>query len=52
MKRLLFLLLSFPLLVNAQTGTKGYTIEGKLDGYPDGTIVQMERMLNQVQQSC
>ena len=30
MKRLLFLLLSFPLLVNAQTGTKGYTIEGKL----------------------
>ncbi|MBK9938722.1 MAG: AhpC/TSA family protein [Chitinophagaceae bacterium] len=41
MKRLLFLLLSFPLLVNAQTSTKGYTIEGKIDGYPDGTIVHL-----------
>ena len=41
MKRLLFLLLSFPLLVNAQTSTKGYTIEGKIDGYPEGTIVKL-----------
>ncbi len=36
---LVFLL--FPLLVNAQTTGKGFTIEGKLDGYPEGTPIRL-----------
>jgi len=41
MKKLLFALLLSPLLVVAQTNTKGFTIEGKLDGYPDGTEIRL-----------
>ena len=41
MKRLLLVLLLSPLLVLAQSSTKGFTIEGKLDGYPDGTEIKL-----------
>ncbi len=41
MKRLLLAFLLSPLLVLAQTTTKGFTIEGKLDGYPDGTEIKL-----------
>ncbi len=41
MKRLLLILMLSPLLVIAQTNAKGFTIEGKLDGYPDGTEIKL-----------
>ena len=41
MKKLLLVFLLSPLLVLAQTRTKGFTIEGKLDGYADGTEIKL-----------
>jgi peroxiredoxin len=43
MKRLLFILLLSPLVIIAQVkpAVKGFTIEGKLDGYPDGTKISL-----------
>lgn len=44
MKNLLFLLILFPFTLVAQppaVGTKGFRIEGKLDGYPDGLKLTM-----------
>ncbi|MEI2738232.1 MAG: TlpA disulfide reductase family protein [Chitinophagaceae bacterium] len=39
MKRLLLVLVLFPLALMAQVTPKGFTINGKLDGYPEGTEV-------------
>lgn len=41
MKRLLLILALFPLAVMAQVTPKGFTIEGKLDGYADGTKISL-----------
>ncbi len=41
MKKLLLFLLAAPALVQAQTGSKGFVIEGKLDGYPDGKKISL-----------
>jgi peroxiredoxin len=43
MKRLLFILLLSPLTIIAQVtpATKGFLIEGKLDGYADGTQIRL-----------
>lgn len=41
MKKILLLLVLTPFLAAAQTATKGFTIEGKLDGYPDGTLITL-----------
>jgi peroxiredoxin len=41
MKRLLLVLLLSPLAIIAQVTPKGFTIEGKLDGYPDGTSIRL-----------
>jgi peroxiredoxin len=45
MKRLLFILLLSPLFIIAQVKpvVKGFTIEGKLDGYPNGTKISLYR---------
>lgn len=40
MKKLLLILLTCPLITLAQT-TKGFIIEGKLDGFPDGTDIRL-----------
>lgn len=39
MKRLLLILALFPIAIMAQVTSKGFTIDGKLDGYPDGTEI-------------
>jgi len=39
MKRFLIILLLLPLAVVAQVTSKGFTIEGKLEGFPDGTEI-------------
>jgi len=39
MKKILFLLFFVPAFVSAQTGPKGFTIQGKLDGFADGTKI-------------
>lgn len=39
MKKLLLILAFCPIFVLAQVSTKGFTIEGKVDGHPDGTDV-------------
>ncbi len=41
MKRSILLLFLFPLFSIAQTATRGFTIEGKLDGYADGTKISL-----------
>ncbi|MEP6700053.1 MAG: TlpA disulfide reductase family protein [Bacteroidota bacterium] len=41
MKKILFLLLLCPVIVFAQLKPKGFIIEGKLDGYPDGTPIHL-----------
>jgi hypothetical protein len=41
MKRLLLILLLSPLLIDAQVKPKGFLIEGKLDGFADGTKIQL-----------
>jgi len=41
MKKYLLLLLLCPLFVAAQPKPKGFTIEGKLDGYPEGTAIHL-----------
>lgn len=41
MKKLLLVLVLFPLISLAQQTGKGFTIEGKLDGYADGTKVSL-----------
>ncbi len=41
MKKVLFFLFSTPLFVAAQTPAKGFTIEGKLDGFADGTKISL-----------
>ncbi|HWR33934.1 MAG TPA: TlpA disulfide reductase family protein [Chitinophagaceae bacterium] len=41
MKKLLFVLFLTPLMLLAQTGPKGFVINGKLDGYPDGTDIRL-----------
>lgn len=51
MKKLLLLLLLFPIIVLAQTTPKGYTIEGKLDGYPDGTDIRLYKNGESVEMS-
>ena len=51
MKRLLLVLLLSPILVIAQTSTKGFTIEGKLDGYPDGTEIKLYKNGENVESS-
>ena len=39
MKKWFTVLLLFPLFLNAQVKTAGFTLEGKLEGYPDGTEI-------------
>jgi len=41
MKKLLLVLALFPLAVMAQVVSKGFTIEGKLDGYAEGTKISL-----------
>jgi peroxiredoxin len=41
MKRLLLVLLLSPLAIIAQVTSKGFTIEGKMDGFPDGTSIKL-----------
>lgn len=41
MKQFLLVLALFPLALAAQVKPKGFTIEGKLDGFPDGTEILM-----------
>lgn len=41
MKKLFFFLLLLPVFVTAQTNPNGFTIEGKLDGYADGTKISL-----------
>jgi peroxiredoxin len=41
MKRLLLVLVLSPLLIIAQVKPKGFLIEGKLDGFADGTQIQL-----------
>ncbi|MBK7291463.1 MAG: AhpC/TSA family protein [Chitinophagaceae bacterium] len=41
MKKLLLLLLLSPIFVLAQNADKDFTIEGKLDGIPDGTEIKL-----------
>ena len=41
MKKAVFLLLIAPLFVFAQPKPKSFTINGKLDGYPDGTEIRL-----------
>ncbi len=43
MKKLLFLFLISPFFVFAQNAAKSFTIEGKLDGIPDGTEIKLYR---------
>ena len=44
MKKWLFLFLAFPLVAFSQNPkSPGFTIEGKLDGYPDGTEIRLYR---------
>jgi peroxiredoxin len=49
MKRLLLGLLLAPLVMNAQVNPKGFIIEGKLDGYPDGTKISLYQNGNQTE---
>lgn len=49
MKKLLLLLLLAPVMVLAQSGSKGFTIDGKLDGYTDGTKISLYRNGDQVE---
>jgi len=41
MKKFLLLLLLLPALVRGQQNTRTFTIEGKLDKYPDGTAIHL-----------
>lgn len=41
MKKSLLFFFLLPLLAIGQTASKGFTIEGKLDGYPDGTKISL-----------
>jgi hypothetical protein len=41
MKKVLFFLFSAPLFVAAQTPANSFTIEGKLDGFADGTKISL-----------
>jgi peroxiredoxin len=41
MKKLLLLLLLCPALAWSQAGSKSFTVEGKLEGYPDGTSIKL-----------
>lgn len=41
MKKILFLLLLCPFVVLAQTKPKGFIIDGKMDGYADGTEIHL-----------
>ncbi len=41
MKKIVFLFFFAPLALLAQTTPKGFTIKGKLDGYPDGTSLRL-----------
>jgi len=41
MKKLLIISLLFPYLLVAQKTSKTFTLDGKLEGYPEGTIVQL-----------
>lgn len=41
MKKILFLLFLAPLFVVVQAQSPGFTIDGKLDGYPDGTEIRL-----------
>lgn len=41
MKKLLIILFACPVMLFAQTTSKGFIINGKLDGYPDGTEIKL-----------
>lgn len=41
MKRILLLLILAPLFATSQTTSKGFTIEGKLEGYAEGTKISL-----------
>lgn len=41
MKKLFFLLIFAPVIMMAQTGVKGFVIDGKLDGVADGTKISL-----------
>ncbi|HUM98121.1 MAG TPA: TlpA disulfide reductase family protein [Chitinophagaceae bacterium] len=41
MRKLLFILLFSPIFLSAQNSSKGFTINGKLDGFVDGTEVKL-----------
>ena len=43
MKKFLFLFLLAPLFAITQTGTRGFTINGKLDGFAEGTKISLYR---------
>lgn len=43
MKKILFLLFMVPVFAQSQTVARSFTIEGKLDGYVDGTRVSLYR---------
>ncbi len=43
MKKILLLLLLSPVFIWAQTSSNAFSIEGKLEGYPDGTSIKLYR---------
>jgi peroxiredoxin len=49
MKRLLLIVLLSPLAMMAQVSSAGFTIEGKLDGYADGTKISLFQNGNQTE---